>query len=82
VPRISISSSLCDRFTGGEKIFDVAAADTRAALRALDEKYPGFEAFVDKSMSISIDGEIFQNAWTRPLTQESEVFLIPKIAGG
>ncbi len=82
MPRITVSSSLCDRFTGGEKHFDIAAADTRSALQALDAKFPGFENFVDKFMSISIDGEIFQRSWSRPLTPDSEVFLIPRIAGG
>ncbi len=33
-------------------------------------------------MAIAIDGEIYQDAYDAPLKPESEIWLIPKIAGG
>jgi len=33
-------------------------------------------------MAIAIDGEIFQDAYSAALRPDSEVCLIPKIAGG
>ncbi len=33
-------------------------------------------------MAIAIDGEIYQDAYFIPLRPESEICLIPKIAGG
>jgi molybdopterin converting factor small subunit len=33
-------------------------------------------------MAVAIDGEIYQDAYAAPLKPESEIYLIPKIAGG
>jgi hypothetical protein len=33
-------------------------------------------------MAIAIDGTIYQDAYNAPLGAESEIYLIPRIAGG
>jgi hypothetical protein len=33
-------------------------------------------------MAIAIDGQIYQDAYRAPLKPESEIWLIPRIAGG
>jgi sulfur-carrier protein len=77
----SISSRVRD-FTGGIDAFDVEARTVRALIRELDARFPGLGEFVETSMALAIDGEIFQDALGAQLEPGSEVVLIPKISGG
>lgn len=77
----SISSRVHD-FTGGLDAFEVEARTVRSLLRELDQRFPGLGAYVEDSMAIAIDGEIFQDALGVPLREGSEIVLIPKISGG
>lgn len=80
--RVETISARVKDFTGGLSGFDVKAQTVRALYTELDERWPGLGAFVSDSMSIAIDGEIFQDALSEPIPPDGEVVLIPKIAGG
>ena len=69
-------------FTGGLDGFDVPAADVRGLLAELERRFPGLGAHVEQRMAIAIDGEIHQDGLGAPLAPDSEVVLIPRIAGG
>ena len=77
-----VASSELTPFTGGLEAFDVEADTVRRLIKALDQRFPGLGAFIDRRMAIAIDGEIHQDAWTTPLAPDSEVYFIPKIGGG
>ncbi len=68
--------------TGGLDTLDVPAAGLRALLAELDRRFPGVRDHVDEKMAVAIDGEIHQDALDVPLEPDSEVVLIPRIAGG
>ena len=36
----------------------------------------------DRGVAVAIDGEIYREAWFQPLQAESEIFILPKLAGG
>ena len=82
MPHVIIAGSSCDRFTGGKTELDVAATTFRQLVRELEARYPGLGKQVEDGMAIAIDGEIFQDAYGARFGPESEVVLIPKIAGG
>jgi molybdopterin converting factor small subunit len=82
MPHVVVAGGDCARFTGGEATFDVEAVTVRRLIAELDARYPGFGAYIDKRMAISIDGEIHQDAGAVALTPTSEVYLIPRIGGG
>ena len=82
MPRVLISGSACQRFTDGKAELEVAATTFRQLIRELDARYPGLGRQVEDGMAIAIDGEIFQDAYGAGFGPESEVVLIPKIAGG
>ena len=48
----------------------------------VDRRRTGLGQQIEQSMAIAIDGEIYQDAYHAPLNPESEIWLIPKIAGG
>lgn len=74
-------SSTFDPYTQGEEAFEVQAANIFGLVRELDARFPGLGRFIETSASIAVDGEAI-HAWTRGLTDDSEVVLFPKIAGG
>jgi sulfur-carrier protein len=82
MPKVVISGSSCQRFTGGKTELEVAATTFRRLVLELDQRFPGLGKQVEEGMAVAIDGEIFQDASSAVLQPESEIYLIPKIGGG
>ncbi len=79
--RVVLTGNL-GRFTGGETEFELEASNVRQLFRKLSERHPGLEPHLEEGIAVAIDGQIFQDALLEPIPAESEVCLIPKIAGG
>jgi sulfur-carrier protein len=77
-----ISGLAARRFTGGQSEVEVEADTVRRMITELERRFPGLGRQIDESMAVSIDGEIFQDAYLQPLDPDSEIVLIPKIGGG
>jgi sulfur-carrier protein len=69
------------QFTGGAGALELKVRDVRELLRVLGERYPALEPHLG-SVAVAIDGQIYQDAWLEPIPPDSEVHLIPQIAGG
>ncbi len=70
-------------FTGGRGAFDVEADNIRRLINEMERLYPGLGAHVEENMAVAIDGAIYQDSYGGHLIgANSEVVLIPKIAGG
>jgi molybdopterin converting factor small subunit len=82
MPKVVISGTSCQRFTGGKTELEVAATTFRRLVLELEARYPGLGKQVEESMAVAIDGEIYQDAYSVALKPDSEIYLIPKIAGG
>ena len=82
MPRINLAGNAVKKFTHGESVLEVEADNFRRLVLELDRRFPGLGHQVEEGMAIAIDGEIYQDAYAARFTQESEVWLIPKIAGG
>ena len=82
MPRVILPGSAGRRFTGGQAEIQVEADTVRRLILELDRRFPGLGQQVEEAMAIAIDGEIFQDAYAVPLRPDSEIFLIPRIAGG
>jgi sulfur-carrier protein len=82
MPRVVFSGSSCQAFTGGQTELEVSARTFRALVRELDERFPGLGTQVEEGMAVAIDGVIYQDAYDARLEEGSEIYLIPKIAGG
>ena len=70
------------QFTGGETEFELEVSNVRQLFRKLSERHPGLEPHLEEGIAVAIDGQIFQDSLLEPIPAESEVCLIPKIAGG
>jgi len=82
MPKILLSGSAAQRYTGGQTEFEVSATTFRRLVAELEDRFPGLGKQVEESMAIAIDGEIFQDAYSAKFGPENEVVLIPKIGGG
>lgn len=79
---VHLSASLCRPYCGDVRVVEIEATTISQLIRALEERFPGIGEQIIESMALAIDGEIFQDTLVDPIGPNSEVYLIPKIAGG
>lgn len=82
MPHVKFSGTSCLPFTGGRTELEVRADTFRRLVRELEERFPGLGKQVEEGMAIAIDGEIYQDAYGVALKPDSEIYIMPKIAGG
>ena len=70
------------QYTGGVTELVLDAATIRQLFRVLGEKFPEIAPHLADGMAVAIDGQIYQDALLQPIPNNSEVHIIPKIAGG
>lgn len=70
------------RQLAGDAEASVDASTVRDLLARLAERYPALAPHLDEGVAFAIDGEIHQDALFSPIGPDSNVHLMPKIAGG
>jgi len=70
------------QFSGGVATLDVEAASVRQLFARLGEKYPELAPHLEKGSAVAIDGQIYQDALFQEIGPDSEVHILPQIAGG
>ena len=70
------------QLTGGVAEFHLSATSVKHLFRQLVELHPALERHLDEGIAVAIDGQIYQDALLEPIGPDSEVFLLPQIAGG
>jgi len=68
--------------TDGQSEVEVEAETLRELLDRLAEAYPAIQPQIDRGVSISIDGLVYNDSWFTPVKPDSEVVLLPRIVGG
>jgi molybdopterin converting factor small subunit len=82
VVKVTLTSSVANRYTGGQNPLEVDAGSVRQLLRDLESRYPGLGKEIEQAMALVIDGELHQDPFMESLQGASEVFVLPKMAGG
>ncbi len=80
MPTVHFSNSL-RHHTGGLTQLTLDAPRVAELLVALIARFPGLEYELD-TLAVAIDGEVRPDAAYEPLQPTSEVYFVPKIAGG
>jgi sulfur-carrier protein len=70
------------QLTGGVAEFDLSAASVKQLFQQLSELHPALARHLDDGVAVAIDGQIYQDALLEAIGPDSEVFLLPQIAGG
>ena len=68
--------------TGGVAEFHLSATSVKQLFQQLAELHPALERHLQEGIAVAIDGQIYQDALLEPIGPDSEVFLLPQIAGG
>ena len=69
-------------FTDGHATLEVEAATFKQLLDRLALDYPGLRPQIARGVSLALDGRIYREAWFTPIKPDSEVVLMPYMAGG
>jgi molybdopterin converting factor small subunit len=79
--QVTIWGSLSD-FTEGRREVEIDAANLRELLDGLADAYPGLKPQLERGVSVSIDGRIYNDSWFQPIQPDSEVVLLARLKGG
>ena len=79
--QVTLSSAMRSA-AGGQGQVEVEAATLRELLDNLAAAYPGLKPQLQQGVSVAIDGMVYNDSWFQPIAPESEVVLLPRIAGG
>lgn len=79
--QVTIWGSLSN-FTEGRREVEIDAANLRELLDGLADAYPGLKPQLDRGVSVSIDGRIYNDSWFQPIAPDSEVVLLARLKGG
>lgn len=67
---------------GGKTELDLDVSDVRELLAALGERYPKLGPQLDAGVSVSIDGTMVRDNLFVDIEPDSEVYVLPRMAGG
>jgi molybdopterin converting factor small subunit len=70
------------QMTGGVAEFDLPVASVQQLFRQLAALHPALMPHLEAGIAVAIDGQIFQDALLEPIGTDSEVYLLPQVAGG
>ena len=70
------------QLTGGVAEFDLSATSVQQLFRQLTDLHPALGRHLADGVAVAIDGQIYQDALLEPIRADSEVFVLPQIAGG
>ena len=70
------------QLTGGVAEFDLSPTSVKHLFALLAERHPALARHLEEGVAMAIDGQIYQDALLEPIPPDSEVFLLPQIAGG
>ena len=70
------------QLTGGIAEFQLAVSSVKQLFDQLGALHPELRRHLDDGVAVAIDGQIYQDSLLEPIAPDSEVFLLPQIAGG
>jgi molybdopterin converting factor small subunit len=70
------------QLTGGITEFQLAVSSVKQLFDQLGALHPDLRRHLDDGVAVAIDGQIYQDSLLEPIAPDSEVFLLPQIAGG
>ena len=70
------------QLTGGVAEFELPATSVKQLYRQLTELHPALGPHLEEGVAVDGDGQIYQDALLQPIGRDSEVFVLPQIAGG
>jgi molybdopterin converting factor small subunit len=70
------------QLTGGVTEFQLPVTSVKQLFERLGDLHPALAPHLHEGAAVAIDGQIYQDALLEPIAPDSEVFVLPQIAGG
>jgi 4,5-dihydroxyphthalate decarboxylase len=70
------------QLTGGVAEFQLPVTSVKQLFQQLTELHPALGPHLEEGVAVAIDGQIYQDTLLEPIGPDSEVFVLPQIAGG
>lgn len=70
------------QYTGGVTELDIEASSIRQLFARLGELHPELAPHLEEGLAVAIDGQIYQDTLIQPIEPDSDVHILPQIAGG
>jgi sulfur-carrier protein len=70
------------QLTGGVTEFTLSATSVKQLYQQLAALHPELGPHLQEGVAVAIDGQIYQDSLLEPIGPDSEVFILPQIAGG
>jgi molybdopterin converting factor small subunit len=70
------------RLNGGVAELQLSATSIKQLFQQLGERYPDITPHLNEGIAVAVDGQIYQDDLFQPIAPDSEVFVLPQIAGG
>ena len=79
---VTITTALA-RYTNGKTEFEYPnVATINQLIRAFSEEFPEIKPHLEEGAAYAIDGQLFQESLLEPIQPDSEVHILPQLAGG
>ncbi len=79
--RVVLWGSL-NKFADNREYYEVEAKTIIELLRWLGKEYPKLKPTLDRGVAVAIEGTLYQDNWFQPIPPDSEVYVLPRLAGG
>jgi molybdopterin synthase sulfur carrier subunit len=79
--RVELVGNLA-QLTGGVAEFNLPATSVKELFAQLTALHPELGRHLEDGVAVAIDGQIYQDSLLEPIGPDSEVFVLPQIAGG
>ena len=70
------------QLTGGVAEFQLSATSVKQLFDQLSALHPDIRPHLEEGIAVAIDGQIYQDALFQEISPDSEVQILPQIAGG
>lgn len=70
------------QFTGGVRTLQTDARTIRQLFADLAKRYPDLAPHLEQGLAVAIDGQIYQDDLLAEIGPDSDVHVLPQIAGG
>lgn len=79
--RIKLWGSLRSLVDGREYL-EVEARTLKEVIDALEKDIPALRPQLERGVSFSVDGLVYQDSWFVPITEDQEIVMMPRMVGG
>lgn len=80
--KVFLPDELANTFAAGVREHEIEAGDVRELVRALDARFPGIRARLERGTAVAIDSEIYPDWLLQAIGPDAEVRFLPAIRGG